>query len=132
MGVAGSNSAQPDLRVREAGQQPIRRCQLVRIRLVGAGLDVDGHELTLVTCFDPGANVTLVNRVATPGELLLAVTRLSCCHGFPPILPRKCCAGFRDRVAAGAAISSSPRSLDLVPGRSHCYSASTEPHLAIE
>jgi hypothetical protein len=71
--VSRANPPEPHLRVGASGEQAVRGGDLVPIYLVSAGLYVDDDELALVVRPELGVDIALVDIVAAPGKLLLAV-----------------------------------------------------------
>jgi hypothetical protein len=84
--VAGANLPEPHLRVGAAGKQAVRGGNFVPVYLVSTGLYVDDDELAFVVRRESGADVALVDPVATPGELLFAVA--GAYHDLPPVSDR--------------------------------------------
>jgi hypothetical protein len=64
---------QPNLRCRNTGTQAIGRDQFICMNLILSCLDVDCHELSLVTLFDNRTNVTLKHIIATMCKLLFTI-----------------------------------------------------------
>ncbi len=75
-GVEGTDQAEPDLSVRAAGEQPVRGGDLVRIDFGSTRLDVNGNEFADILGGEPRLDLALVDLVAAPGELFLAVPGL--------------------------------------------------------
>jgi hypothetical protein len=80
--VPGTNPPQPNLRIRNAGQQAIRRNEFVRIDLVGTRLDIDGHEFAFVHASDKRPNIAFVDLISTLGEFFFTVAGLRRGHEF--------------------------------------------------
>ena len=67
----------PDLRIGRAGQEAIGRSDDTLSEFVGAGLDVNGDDLTLVSFFHQRADVPVVDLRAALSDFLSAVSWLS-------------------------------------------------------
>jgi hypothetical protein len=75
--IAKANPAQPELRAWIPGEKAVRGGQLVVINLVGPGLNVDDDELAVVFRPHMREDITIVDFVAAPRELLSGITGLS-------------------------------------------------------
>src|ERR1039457_3741753 len=86
MQVARADPDEPDLSLGNAGAQLVACRQFVDINLIGPAFDIDGRKLALVLGLELGQDVILVDRVATPGELIFAVAAFGSGHQLPPFL----------------------------------------------
>src|ERR1035438_4647102 len=82
--VSRTDTPQPDLSVRDASQQAVRRHQFIGVYLVHARLDVNCYKLAIVASSGERANVALVELIAALGEVLFAVAGLSSRHQCAP------------------------------------------------
>ncbi len=62
----------------------MNRIKLVGINLKFSRLTVDGRELTIVARLEIGADVLVVQRIATASKLLFAVSGLNARHEWSP------------------------------------------------
>jgi len=77
-GMAGAHLNKPHLRVRPPSQESVGSGQFVMVDLVITRLDVDDDVFPLVLCAQRRTNLTLVDAVASLGELLLGVSGMNC------------------------------------------------------
>src|SRR5947199_9039042 len=75
-GIGSADQPEPDLGLRVAGEQPMRGGNLVGVGLEGTRLDIDGNELAGILCAETRSYLALIDLVAPPGELFLAVPRI--------------------------------------------------------
>src|SRR5437879_10937711 len=87
MDVARAHPHHPNLRLGKASAQPVACLQLIRVDYVHPAVDVDGGKFALVVNREVGTDFVLINGVAAPGKLFLAVTALGRGHVPSPILP---------------------------------------------
>jgi hypothetical protein len=73
---AGTDSPEPEQRLRMARAQTLAGGNLVPVDLVIPGFNLNHHDFPLILRTDLGENVTLVDFVGQPGEFFAAVTRL--------------------------------------------------------
>ena len=85
MNATASNTNEPDLRVRAAGQKPIRRSQGIVSHLERAAVNVDGNDLAVIARLRQGANLLIVDRRVPASMLRLAVTWLPRSHAVSPL-----------------------------------------------
>ena len=65
--IAGANSRQPYLGIRNPSQKAVRGSEFITVYLVGSGFDIDGNEFTLVPLFQNRAKLILINRIPEVG-----------------------------------------------------------------
>jgi hypothetical protein len=73
---AGTDSPEPEQRLRMARAQTLAGDNLVPVDLVIPGFNLNHHDLPLILRTYLGENVALVDLVGQPGEFFVAVTRL--------------------------------------------------------
>jgi hypothetical protein len=74
--IGRTDQPEPDLGFRVASEQPVRGDNFVRVALKSARLDIDGNEFTIILCAEMGLYPTLIDVVAPPSKLFLAVPRI--------------------------------------------------------
>ena len=81
-GMGRTDQPEPDLGLGVASEQPMRSGNLVCIGLESACLDIDGDKFAGVLCAEMRLYLALIDLVAPPGELFLAIPRIrGCAHG---------------------------------------------------
>jgi hypothetical protein len=75
--VGIADPLQPDLRLRQPRQEPIRRSKLAGVDFELACLDVDDDVLSTMPSRDPWADVLLVDLLTEAGQLVSIVAPLS-------------------------------------------------------
>jgi hypothetical protein len=75
----------PRLGIRVAGEQAFGGREDIVGHLKGSGIDIDRHNLALVTGLDLRADLAFVHVVAAPRVLFLAVAWSPRRHGSPPL-----------------------------------------------
>ena len=53
-----------------------------RINFKVSSFQINRHNLAMIAWLDLATHLSLINRIATSGELLFAIPELSECHGF--------------------------------------------------
>ncbi len=75
--IARADSPEPDLGVRHPGTEALCRLHLAGVNLIGAGLDVDHDVFAAILRTHVRFDVSLVDKIASLGELFHAMTGLN-------------------------------------------------------
>jgi hypothetical protein len=86
MNGAMADAHHPNLRLGNAGAQPVACPHLIAVKLECFAFDVDDRKLAFVGGLEPRADIILVNGVAMPRKLFFALAAFDRAHYHPPIL----------------------------------------------
>jgi hypothetical protein len=76
MRVPGTDTSEPHLRPRRAGEQPVRSAEFIRTNLERSALDVDRHQFSGIPRTEPGLDFLLLDGITAPGGLDHTMLRL--------------------------------------------------------
>jgi hypothetical protein len=62
--------------------EAIARCYFTRINFKSSSFDIDGYDFATIACFNQGADLSFVYRIAPLGKFFFAIKGLPDCHAF--------------------------------------------------